>query len=174
MDLRDILKILVSLCVICSVLAQTEKKKEDVKIEVLAAGDCSRKSTSGSLMRCHYVGKLTNGKVFEDSYEKGKPVLFLLGAGQVLKGWERGLQDMCVGEKRRLTIPPHLGYGSKENGEIPPKSTLIYEIEVLDIKSEEDLDEVFPRLDINSDGVLDMTEVSTFILYFTKFAPHIT
>nr|XP_033786628.1 peptidyl-prolyl cis-trans isomerase FKBP14 isoform X1 [Geotrypetes seraphini] len=89
----------------------------EVKIELLHKPFiCRRKAKNGDLLSVHYEGFLEpNGTMFHSTYEdnEGKPVWFTLGTGEVLKGWERGLQTMCVGEKRQLIIPPALGYGKK-------------------------------------------------------------
>ncbi|MGQ0507233.1 MAG: FKBP-type peptidyl-prolyl cis-trans isomerase [Myxococcaceae bacterium] len=81
----------------------------------------------------HYTGWLTNGTKF-DSSEGRSPLSVKLGAGQVIRGWERGIVGMKVGGKRKLTIPPKLGYGSREMGPIPANSTLIFEVELLRVR----------------------------------------
>lgn len=87
----------------------------------------------GDTVTVHYVGTLLNGTQFDSSYPSGRPFTFRIGAGQVIQGWEQGVPGMRVGGKRRLTIPPSLGYGSQANGPIPANSTLRFEIELLSI-----------------------------------------
>jgi FKBP-type peptidyl-prolyl cis-trans isomerase len=82
----------------------------------------------------HYTGKLTNGKVFDSSVDRGEPFQFDLGAGQVIQGWEKGIVGMKEGGKRKLTIPPHMGYGSRAVGPIPANSTLIFDVELIRVK----------------------------------------
>ena len=93
------------------------------------------KAKSGRKVFVRYIGKLQNGKVF-DSNTKGAPFSFKLGAGQVIKGWDVGIQGMCVGGTRKLTIPAALAYGSKGAApDIPPNATLTFEVKLLDVKN---------------------------------------
>jgi FKBP-type peptidyl-prolyl cis-trans isomerase len=106
----------------------TELKIEDVEVgtgsEVLA----------GKAVTVHYTGWLTNGTKFDSSKDRGQPFTFKLGAGQVIKGWEQGVAGMKVGGKRKLTIPPSLGYGANGAGDvIPPNATLVFEVELLGV-----------------------------------------
>jgi FK506-binding protein 2 len=83
----------------------------------------------------HYKGTLTNGTKFDASYDRGEPLNFTVGQGQVIRGWDEGLIGMKIGEKRKLTIAPELAYGSRGvGGVIPPNSTLIFETELVAIK----------------------------------------
>lgn len=103
-------------------------------IEVLKE-DSGGVAKAGDTVFVHYTGWLTNGQKFDSSLDRGQPFSFQLGAGQVIKGWEQGILGMKVGEKRHLTIPPELGYGSRGAGNmIPPNATLIFEVEMLEIK----------------------------------------
>jgi len=81
-----------------------------------------------------YEGHLENGTQFDSSYKRGEPFVFDLGQGQVILGWDKGLWGMKVGGKRRLVIPPEMGYGSDDHGLIPPNSTLIFDVELVDIR----------------------------------------
>jgi peptidylprolyl isomerase len=92
------------------------------------------KPEKGKKVKVHYTGKLEDGSVFDSSIKRGVPIEFTLGVGQVIKGWDEGIADMKVGEKRQLIIPPDLGYGP--NGHppvIPPNSTLIFDVELVEI-----------------------------------------
>ena len=87
------------------------------------------------IVTVNYTGTLENGTKFDSSLNPGRtPFRFTVGAGQVIKGWDEGLMGMKVGGKRKLTIPPELGYGSRDNGPIPANSTLIYDIDLLGIE----------------------------------------
>ncbi len=90
---------------------------------------------AGKTVSVHYEGKLPEGKVFDSSYKRGQPIEFQLGAGRVIKGWDEGIALMKVGGKAQLTIPPDLGYGERgAGGVIPPNATLIFDVELADVK----------------------------------------
>ena len=91
-------------------------------------------AAAGKHVSVHYTGWLTDGTKFDSSVDRNTPYGFLLGAGQVIKGWDEGVAGMKVGGKRQLRIPPELGYGSRPVGPIPPNSTLIFDVELLDVK----------------------------------------
>lgn len=89
---------------------------------------------SGDTISIHYLGTLTNGTKFDSSYDRGQPFQTQIGVGQVIKGWDLGVVGMKPGGKRRLTIPPDLAYGERgAGGVIPPKATLIFEVELVNI-----------------------------------------
>jgi FKBP-type peptidyl-prolyl cis-trans isomerase FkpA len=90
-------------------------------------------AAAGDTVTVHYIGTLTNGTKFDSSYDRGQPYTFQVGAGRVIAGWDQGVPGMKVGGKRRLTIPPSLGYGSQANGPIPANSTLVFDIDLLSI-----------------------------------------
>lgn len=97
---------------------------------------CDRVTKDGDTVAVHYSGKLTNGKEFDSSYKRNEPFEFKLGYGQVIKGWDLGVNGACIGEKRKLIIPADLGYGARGAGaDIPPGATLVFDVEVVDIKN---------------------------------------
>ncbi|HZV00581.1 MAG TPA: FKBP-type peptidyl-prolyl cis-trans isomerase [Planctomycetota bacterium] len=105
-----------------------ELVKEDLKVGTGA------EAKQGNKVSVHYTGWLTNGKKFDSSVDRKQPFGFTLGAGMVIKGWDQGVLGMKVGGKRKLTIPPELAYGQKGfPGAIPPNSTLVFEVELLQV-----------------------------------------
>ena len=105
-----------------------------LKYQELAVGDGAVAETNRKVS-VHYTGWLTDGTKFDSSLDRGKPFEFQLGAGQVIRGWDEGVKGMRVHGKRRLTIPPDLGYGPQgAGGVIPPNATLVFEVELLDVK----------------------------------------
>ncbi|MFY0581889.1 FKBP-type peptidyl-prolyl cis-trans isomerase [Cystobacter fuscus] len=92
-------------------------------------------AVAGKTVTVHYVGTLTNGSKFDSSRDRKEGFTFRLGAGQVIKGWDQGVAGMKVGGVRKLTIPPEMGYGARGYPPvIPPNSTLLFEVELLDVR----------------------------------------
>lgn len=89
---------------------------------------------TGQMLTVHYTGTLQNGSKFDSSVDRGTPYQFRIGTGTVIKGWDEGLMSMKVGGKRKLIVPPSLGYGAAGTSNIPPNSTLIFDVELLGIK----------------------------------------
>ncbi len=103
-------------------------------IEDLVVGS-GAEAKAGDLVSVHYTGWLTDGSKFDSSVDRGTPFEFNLGQGEVITGWDEGVAGMKVGGKRKLTIPPDLGYGANGAGSvIPPNATLVFEVELLGIK----------------------------------------
>jgi peptidyl-prolyl cis-trans isomerase A (cyclophilin A) len=126
------------------------KKEAEAKMEELAAGfektesglrykmiqkGSGKQAESGKTVSVHYEGSLETGKVFDSSYPRKKPIEFKLGQGQVIEGWDEGIALLQVGDKARFVIPSYLGYGpSGAGGVIPPNATLIFDVELMDVK----------------------------------------
>ncbi len=141
---------------ICSVGAmaqKAEKKNKETKQVMTAAKELNKeyttasglkykiiqkgngaKAEAGANVSVHYVGTLTNGTKFDSSRDRGQPFSFKLGRGQVIKGWDEGIALLQVGDKAILTIPAELGYGERQAGSIPSNSTLVFEVELMDVK----------------------------------------
>lgn len=109
-------------------IIETGFKADDVTV---GTGDLAER---GDVVSTHYVGKLVNGQVFDSSLDRGVPIQFVLGTGQVIKGWDEGLVGMRVGGKRILTIAPDYGYGAAAVGTIPANSVLVFEVELVGIQ----------------------------------------
>lgn len=106
----------------------------ELKIEKLVEGSGARPKT-GDRVVVHYTGWLLDGTKFDSSVDRKQPFEFLLGKGQVIRGWDEGVATMQVGDKVQLTIPPHLAYGRYgAGGVIPPDATLVFEVELLAIR----------------------------------------
>ena len=100
-------------------------------IEDLIVGS-GAEASAGQEVTVHYTGWLTNGTKFDSSKDRDDPFVFPLGGGRVIRGWDEGVQGMKIGGKRKLTIPPELGYGARgAGGAIPPNATLVFEVELL-------------------------------------------
>jgi FKBP-type peptidyl-prolyl cis-trans isomerase len=105
----------------------------ELKIETLTpgTGDAAKK---GDTLSMHYTGTLLDGKKFDSSHDRGEPFQFILGAGQVIQGWDQGIEGMKIGEKRKLLIPYEMAYGERGFPPvIPPKSPLVFEIELIEM-----------------------------------------
>ncbi|KAF9924230.1 Peptidyl-prolyl cis-trans isomerase fpr2 [Mortierella alpina] len=115
---------------------------KELVIEVLFKPEgCTTFSEAGNKLSMHYTGTLhKTGAKFDSSLDRGRTFDFTLGAGQVIKGWDQGLEKMCVGEKRRLTIPASLGYGGRSMGSaIPANSALNFDVELIRINGKDEL-----------------------------------
>jgi len=112
----------------------------------------------------HYTGKLSSGTKFDSSVDRNEPFKFQLGVGQVIKGWDEGIVGMCVGEKRKLTVPPELGYGDQGAGDvIPGGATLVFDIELIDTEEGPAPVNVFAEIDSNTDKNIDREELAGYL-----------
>jgi FKBP-type peptidyl-prolyl cis-trans isomerase len=114
--------------------AEPPPSNEKLEMKDIVVGK-GAEAKAGDTIKVHYVGTLTDGKEFDSSRKHGQPFEFELGAGRVIQGWDQGFAGMKVGGKRKLTIPPSLGYGARgAPGAIPPNATLLFEVELLEVK----------------------------------------
>lgn len=159
--------------------------EDTLQIDILKdSPNCPRKAKKDDIISMHYSGKLVDGKEFDSSYSRKQPFEFKLGSGQVIAGWEQGVPGMCVGEKRKLKVPPALAYGDQGFGDIiPAKSTLIFEIELMDIKDddgshnagrddtqnpEHEHPDSFEAIDENGDKQITSEEMTNYIKKFNE------
>ena len=111
-----------------------EKTESGLRYQFIQRGE-GKKAENGKTVSVHYTGQLPDGKVFDSSYPRKKPIEFPLGQGNVIEGWDEGIALLQVGDKARFVIPSHLGYGSRgAGGVIPPNATLIFDVELMDVK----------------------------------------
>lgn len=111
-----------------------EKTDSGLRYQFIQRGS-GKQAENGKTVAVHYEGSLENGKVFDSSYPRKKPIEFRLGQGQVIEGWDEGIALLKVGDKVRFVIPSHLGYGSRgAGGAIPPNATLIFDVELMEVK----------------------------------------
>ena len=111
-----------------------EKTESGLRYQIIQKGD-GVKAEKGKTVSVHYKGQLPDGTVFDSSYKRNEPIDFPLGVGQVIQGWDEGVQLLKVGDKARFVIPSDLGYGARgAGGVIPPNATLIFDVELMDVK----------------------------------------
>ena len=112
---------------------KVHKLPSGLQYEDLVVGD-GKMADPGLTAVVHYTGWLTDGTKFDSSVDRNQPFKFVLGQHQVIDGWDQGVRGMRVGGKRKLTIPPDLGYGAQGTGPIPPNSALVFEVQLLDVQ----------------------------------------
>ena len=111
-----------------------EKTESGLRYKMIQKGN-GKKAENGKTVSVHYTGQLEDGKVFDSSIPRKKPIEFPLGQGNVIEGWDEGIALLQVGDKARFVIPSHLGYGSRgAGGAIPPNATLIFDVELMDVR----------------------------------------
>lgn len=115
------------------VKAGTVTLPSGLQYEDLVPGD-GPVAEMGSQASVHYTGWLTDGTKFDSSLDRGEPLTFQIGTGEIIQGWNEGVRGMKVGGKRKLTIPSHLGYGSRGRPPIPPNATIVFEIELVGVQ----------------------------------------
>ncbi|OSY88361.1 peptidylprolyl isomerase [Tenacibaculum holothuriorum] len=117
-----------------SVAAGYDETPSGLRYKILQKGE-GKKATKGAMVSVHYKGQLLDGTVFDSSYKRKQPIDFAIGVGQVIAGWDEGIQLLHVGDKARLVIPSNLAYGSAgAGGVIPPDATLIFDVELMNVK----------------------------------------
>merc|ERR1712202_97209 len=153
------------LVMVGAVLADPEVKDSGLKVEYVSKPDtCDRIARNGDMLSMHYTGTLEDGKKFDSSYDRSEPFKFQIGVGQVIKGWEEGVLGMCVGEKRRLIVPPALGYGDQGAGDIiPGGATLFFDVELISTEEGPTPVNVFNQMDIDSDMALSRDEIASYL-----------
>ena len=155
-----------SLLLLATAAAQEVQETESgLKVEYLSKPDtCDKVARNGDMCSMHYVGTLESGAKFDSSYDRNEPFKFQIGVGQVIKGWEEGVLGMCVGEKRKLIVPPALGYGDQGAGDIiPGGATLYFEVELIDTEEGPTPVNVFKQIDLDSDQQLSREEISSYL-----------
>jgi len=148
------------------VLANEEIRPSGLKIEHVSRPEaCEKTAENGNQLTMHYTGTLqSDGTKFDSSVDRNEPFKFQLGVGQVIKGWDEGIVGMCVGEKRKLTVPPELGYGEQGAGDvIPGGATLVFDIELIDTEEGPAPVNVFKEIDNNGDKNIDREELSGYL-----------
>jgi FKBP-type peptidyl-prolyl cis-trans isomerase len=116
------------------IAAGYDETSSGLRYKILQEGN-GKKATKGSDVSVHYKGQLIDGQVFDSSYQRKQPIDFKIGVGQVIPGWDEGIQLLKIGDKARFVIPSNLAYGSQgAGGVIPPDATLIFDVELMDVK----------------------------------------
>lgn len=163
-SLRTMFKVLF-LALFSLALAEPEIKPSGLGVEYVQVPEaCEVKASNGNLLTMHYTGTLEDGTKFDSSLDRNEPFKFQIGVGQVIRGWEEGVLGMCVGEKRKLIVPPELGYGDQGAGEIiPGGATLYFDIELLHAEDGPAPVNVFKQIDQDSDSNLSREELSAYL-----------
>merc|ERR1712109_230515 len=150
---------------LAAVSAEVKETESGLKVEYISKPDtCDKVARNGDMLSMHYVGTLESGAKFDSSYDRSEPFKFQIGVGQVIKGWEEGVLGMCVGEKRKLIVPPELGYGDQGAGDIiPGGATLYFDIELLETEDGPPPVNVFKQIDNDVDNQISREELSGYL-----------
>merc|ERR1711881_205632 len=161
--MKSSLILLVSIATLA--LAEPEVRPSGLKVEYVEVPEsCDRKATNGQMLTMHYTGTLEDGTKFDSSVDRNEPFKFQIGVGQVIRGWEEGVLGMCIGEKRRLIVPPELGYGDQGAGDIiPGGATLFFDVELISTEEGPTPVNVFKQIDLDSDMALSRDEISSYL-----------
>merc|ERR1712026_253834 len=136
-----------------------------LEVEMVSVPEvCEVKAKRSDLLTMHYTGTLADGTKFDSSVDRNEPFQFQIGIGQVIKGWDEGIVGMCEGEKRKLIVPPELGYGDQGAGEvIPGGATLHFDVELLDTEDGPPPVNVFKQIDSDIDSQISREELSSYL-----------
>lgn len=145
--------------------ASADLDQDGLKVEtIFKPEECEKQSKHGDMLSMDYTGTLEDGTKFDSSIDRKQPFNFQLGVGQVIKGWDQGLLDMCVGEKRKLIVHPSLGYGDQGAGEvIPGGATLHFDVELLSIGDAPPPQNVFKMVDADADQQISREEIQAYL-----------
>merc|ERR1711992_113170 len=159
------MKVFLMSVLVAATMAETELKDSGLKVEYLSKPDsCDKVARNGDMLEMHYTGTLEDGTKFDSSVDRNEPFKFQIGVGQVIKGWEEGVLGMCVGEKRKLIVPPELGYGDQGAGDIiPGGATLYFDIELLETEDGPPPVNVFKQIDNDVDNQISREELSGYL-----------
>ena len=148
------------------VTGEVQETESGLKIEfVEKPTECELGVKKGQQLSMHYTGTLEDGTKFDSSRDRNDPFKFQIGIGQVIKGWDEGIIGMCPGEKRKLVIPPHLGYGEQGAGDvIPGGATLHFDIELLGIEDGPPVVNVFKEIDTDGDQQVSRDELNGYLV----------
>jgi len=158
------MELVMVMVVVATVSGFDIETESGLKMDYLAHPErCDKVAIEGYLVDIHYIGYLESGQQFDSSYDRQQPVRFLLGARQVIRGWEEGVLGMCVTEKRRLFVPPELGYGDQGYGSVPAGAKVYFDIELVDVTEPPKPINIFKQIDTNQDQAVSREELTVYL-----------